>query len=78
MRKAYKRKFGDDANVPEMIRKGMSKELEEKLADQELVTRKSTRVTYWEGLVDATGTFGETGVRGRGYVEMTGYTNSNR
>ena len=40
---------------------------------QELVTARSTRVTYWEGAVDASGSFGGTPVRGKGYVEMTGY-----
>lgn len=43
------------------------------LEDQELVTRGSTRVTYWEGAVDVSGSFGGTPVRGEGYVEMTGY-----
>ncbi len=43
------------------------------LAGQELVTRKSTQVTYWEGAVDVTGSFGDIGVTGEGYVEMTGY-----
>ncbi len=43
------------------------------LRNQELVTRSSTRVTYWEGAVDVSGRFGNTGVRGGGYVEMTGY-----
>lgn len=43
------------------------------LDDQELVTRGSTRITYWEGAVDASGSFGGTPVRGQGYVEMTGY-----
>jgi hypothetical protein len=33
VRKAYKKKYGDDVNVPELIRKGMSKELSDKLAD---------------------------------------------
>lgn len=41
--------------------------------DQELVTHGSTRVTYWEGAVDVSGSFGGTPVRGDGYVEMTGY-----
>jgi len=45
----------------------------ERLKDQELVTRSSTQVTYWEGAVGATGTFGGTPVHGDGYVEMTGY-----
>jgi predicted secreted hydrolase len=43
------------------------------LEQQELITRGSTRVTYWEGAVDVTGSFGGVGVRGEGYVEMTGY-----
>ena len=43
------------------------------LEDQELVTRGSTRITYWEGAVDVSGSFGGTPVRGDGYVEMTGY-----
>jgi predicted secreted hydrolase len=41
--------------------------------DQELITRGSTRVTYWEGAVDVSGSFGGVTVRGQGYVEMTGY-----
>ncbi|HYM59967.1 MAG TPA: lipocalin-like domain-containing protein [Thermoanaerobaculia bacterium] len=41
--------------------------------NQELITKSSTRVTYWEGAADASGTFGNTAVSGQGYVEMTGY-----
>jgi predicted secreted hydrolase len=42
-------------------------------ADQELITNRSTRVTYWEGSVGIHGKVrGET-VNGDGYVEMTGY-----
>jgi predicted secreted hydrolase len=40
---------------------------------QELLTKGSTRVTYWEGACDVSGTFGGVGVRGDAYVEMTGY-----
>ncbi|MEO8378116.1 MAG: lipocalin-like domain-containing protein [Acidobacteriota bacterium] len=40
---------------------------------QELITRGSTRVTYWEGACEVSGTFGGSPVRGDGYVEMTGY-----
>ncbi len=47
--------------------------LEPVLRDQELLTRGSTRVTYWEGAVNVSGSFGGVGVRGEGYVEMTGY-----
>ncbi|MDP9132112.1 MAG: carotenoid 1,2-hydratase [Nitrospirota bacterium] len=43
------------------------------LADQELQTPRSTRVTYWEGAVSATGQVRGTAVTGRGYVELTGY-----
>jgi predicted secreted hydrolase len=43
------------------------------LKEQELVTKGSTRVTYWEGAVGATGSFGGVAVSGDGYVEMTGY-----
>ncbi|HET7705736.1 MAG TPA: lipocalin-like domain-containing protein [Thermoanaerobaculia bacterium] len=43
------------------------------LEDQELVTRASTQVTYWEGAVDVSGSLGNISVRGAGYVEMTGY-----
>lgn len=41
--------------------------------DQELITNRSTRVTYWEGAVSISGTFKDKPVTGAGYVEMTGY-----
>jgi predicted secreted hydrolase len=44
------------------------------LANQELNTAHSTRVIYWEGAVSATGQIRGTAVTGRGYVELTGYT----
>ena len=40
---------------------------------QELMTRGSTNITYWEGACDVSGTFGGSPVRGQAYVEMTGY-----
>jgi predicted secreted hydrolase len=43
------------------------------LQNQELITRGSTQVTYWEGAMRVDGTFGGVAVRGDGYVEMTGY-----
>ena len=43
------------------------------LADQELVTAKSTGVTYWEGACAVSGTRGGRPIGGRAYVEMTGY-----
>jgi predicted secreted hydrolase len=41
--------------------------------DQELITNRSTRVTYWEGAVGIRGTARGKAVDGNGYVEMTGY-----
>lgn len=43
------------------------------LADQELITRRSTQVTYWEGSVSVSGRSGQKPVKGAGYVELTGY-----
>ncbi len=43
------------------------------LSDQELITEKTTRVTYWEGSVTVSGRAGQSPVSGMGYVEMTGY-----
>jgi predicted secreted hydrolase len=42
------------------------------ISDQELVTGRSG-VIYWEGAVTVDGTRGGKRVRGRGYLEMTGY-----
>jgi len=41
--------------------------------NQELTTRKSTLVNYWEGSVRVQGKIKGKDVRGRGYVELTGY-----
>jgi predicted secreted hydrolase len=43
------------------------------MREQELMTEGSTRVTYWEGAVDVSGSFADSPVRGEGYVELTGY-----
>ena len=42
-------------------------------AEQELITNRSTRVTYWEGAASIRGTARGQAVSGQGYVEMTGY-----
>ena len=47
--------------------------LEPVLAEQELVTDNSTRVTYWEGSVTARGSMQGQATEGVGYVELTGY-----
>jgi predicted secreted hydrolase len=41
--------------------------------DQELITKESTRVTYWEGSVKVEGKYRNNSVEGMGYVELTGY-----
>jgi predicted secreted hydrolase len=56
-----------------MPRLGISLTLDPLLRDQELITRGSTGVTYWEGAVDISGQFNGIAVKGNGYVEMTGY-----
>jgi predicted secreted hydrolase len=43
------------------------------LADQELRTSRSTKVSYWEGAVVVTGTKQGRPIKGQGYVELTGY-----
>ncbi|MGB7946090.1 MAG: lipocalin-like domain-containing protein [Candidatus Binatia bacterium] len=51
----------------------MTLEIVPEFSDQELITNRSTRVTYWEGKVRVAGKIGENSVGGAGYVEMTGY-----
>jgi len=41
--------------------------------NQELVTKESTRVTYWEGSVKVEGKYQGDSIKGMGYVELTGY-----
>jgi predicted secreted hydrolase len=43
------------------------------LADQEMRTRKSSGVTYWEGSVSVGGIKKGRRINGQGYVELTGY-----
>lgn len=43
------------------------------MRDQELDTRRTTGVIYWEGEVDVVGSRDDAAVRGDGYVELTGY-----
>jgi predicted secreted hydrolase len=44
------------------------------MPNQELHTPRSTGVTYWEGAIDIAGTSSGVPVRGRGYMELTGYS----
>ncbi|HEX6176671.1 MAG TPA: lipocalin-like domain-containing protein [Candidatus Binatia bacterium] len=48
-------------------------ELAPHFPEQELITNRSTRVTYWEGAVQVKGTLRTKPIAGSGYVEMTGY-----
>ena len=41
--------------------------------DQEMHSNQSTGVVYWEGLVDAAGRRSGRPLKGKGYVELTGY-----
>lgn len=43
------------------------------LRDQELTGRSKLSPSYWEGAMDFQGTRGGSPVKGRGYLEMTGY-----
>jgi len=52
---------------------GLAVELTPTVKDQELITRLSTQVTYWEGSVTVQGVRDEHPVLGVGYVELTGY-----
>ena len=47
--------------------------IESNLADQEMRTPGSTGVTYWEGSVSVGGQARGRPVKGKGYVELTGY-----
>jgi predicted secreted hydrolase len=40
---------------------------------QELITTRSTNLTYWEGSVVIKGTAGGAAITGQGYIELTGY-----
>ncbi|MGZ6209767.1 MAG: lipocalin family protein, partial [Syntrophales bacterium] len=44
--------------------------------NQELITKESTRVIYWEGSVKVDGKYQGDPIKGMGYVELTGYAES--
>ena len=46
------------------------------IKDQELDTRGSTMIVYWEGACEVSGTKGQQNVGGRAYVELVGYDRS--
>jgi predicted secreted hydrolase len=57
-------KFGIDVSVTPFVR------------DQELDTRGTTMIIYWEGACDVAGTAGDSPIAGRAYVELVGYDRS--
>ena len=48
------------------------------LDDQELVTTRTTGIAYWEGAVRIEGTWKGQRISGKGYVELTGYSDKYR
>lgn len=52
---------------------GLDVALSPVLADQEVAATRTGGVVYWEGAVEARGARAGAPVRGRGYVELTGY-----
>jgi len=46
------------------------------IEDQELDTRGTTMIIYWEGACEVVGKAGESDIKGRAYVELVGYDRS--
>ena len=46
------------------------------MENQELDTRGTTMIVYWEGACEISGTAGEAEIKGRAYVELVGYDRS--
>jgi predicted secreted hydrolase len=61
---------GWDIRIPDH---GLALMVTPSFPDQELDTRRSTQVIYWEGSVHVRGTYAGQPVAGHGYVELTGY-----
>ncbi len=59
--------------VPKM---GLDLTVEPVIEDQELDTRGTTMIIYWEGACEVAGKAGEFDIKGRAYVELVGYDRS--
>jgi predicted secreted hydrolase len=55
---------------------GIELEIAPLVAEQELITKDSTGVVYWEGAVGGAGRSAGQAVSCEGYVELTGYAGS--
>ena len=55
---------------------GIDIEIEPLMSDQELDTRGTTMIVYWEGACNVTGTLALKPIGGRAYVELVGYDRS--
>lgn len=64
---------GWKVSVPKL---DLALEIEPVLADQELDTRGTTMIVYWEGACDVKGSAKEKPVAGNAYVELVGYDRS--
>jgi predicted secreted hydrolase len=53
--------------------RGTELQLVPSVDNQELVTTRSTGIAYWEGAVQISGTWEGKPVKGKGYLELTGY-----
>jgi predicted secreted hydrolase len=52
----------------------MDLQVEATFPDQEMVTRQTTGIAYWEGSISVAGRSGNQQTSGVGYLEMTGYS----
>ena len=57
-------------------RKNISLNIVPVIADQELDTRGTTMIVYWEGACDVSGHAGDREIKGNAYVELVGYDRS--
>jgi predicted secreted hydrolase len=55
---------------------GLDLEVAPVIEDQELDTRGTTMIVYWEGACEVTGKAGDFDIKGRAYVELVGYDRS--
>lgn len=59
-------------------RLGIDITIQPTMKDQELDTRGSTMIVYWEGACEVVGTKGESEIAGHAYVELVGYDRSHK